>query len=204
MNVVCWWFLTEILILMLQTLQNKTQFIPVVSFFFVSLYPGASEIERKLHQKLFSNYNMKVRPARYWEEKVMVRVGMTLSQLVSLVGTNPAVHNHWSVAAAASLSPRLSLNRTRRTKKWQPTFSWIWYLPTGCFPPLLHCFSSFLLSLFFSVALPPNGLVTSYKQAKIFSLVCLPHPLTRPFMSFVFSATDSACIVSGRNVSELR
>lgn len=28
---------------------------------------------------------MKVRPARYWEEKVMVRVGMTLSQLVSLV-----------------------------------------------------------------------------------------------------------------------
>uniref|UniRef100_A0A665VI95 Acetylcholine receptor subunit beta n=1 Tax=Echeneis naucrates TaxID=173247 RepID=A0A665VI95_ECHNA len=40
--------------------------------------------DKQLHQKLFENYNMKVRPARYWEEKVMVRVGMTLSQLVSL------------------------------------------------------------------------------------------------------------------------
>uniref|UniRef100_A0A3Q3H353 Cholinergic receptor, nicotinic, beta 1 (muscle) like n=1 Tax=Labrus bergylta TaxID=56723 RepID=A0A3Q3H353_9LABR len=48
----------------------------------------ASETERRLHQKLFKNYNMKVRPAKYWEEKVMVRVGMTLSQLVSLVNTN--------------------------------------------------------------------------------------------------------------------
>uniref|UniRef100_A0A673CKJ3 Acetylcholine receptor subunit beta n=1 Tax=Sphaeramia orbicularis TaxID=375764 RepID=A0A673CKJ3_9TELE len=37
-----------------------------------------------LHQKLFENYNLKVRPSQYWEEKVMVRVGMTLSQLVSL------------------------------------------------------------------------------------------------------------------------
>ncbi|XP_067117348.1 cholinergic receptor, nicotinic, beta 1 (muscle) like [Osmerus mordax] len=45
---------------------------------------AASESERKLHQKLFENYNLKVRPARSWEEKVMVRVGMTLSQLVSL------------------------------------------------------------------------------------------------------------------------
>ncbi|XP_069014915.1 cholinergic receptor, nicotinic, beta 1 (muscle) like [Embiotoca jacksoni] len=46
--------------------------------------PGASETERRLHQKIFQNYNMKVRPARNWEDKVMVRVGMTLSQLVSL------------------------------------------------------------------------------------------------------------------------
>ncbi|XP_033839551.1 acetylcholine receptor subunit beta-like [Periophthalmus magnuspinnatus] len=45
---------------------------------------GASETERRLHQKLFENYNMKVRPARLWQERVMVRVGMTLSQLVSL------------------------------------------------------------------------------------------------------------------------
>lgn len=53
-------------------------------------------MERRLHQKLFNNYNMKVRPARYWEEKVMVRVGMTLSQLVSLVGANLPIHNHVS------------------------------------------------------------------------------------------------------------
>ncbi|XP_055359664.1 cholinergic receptor, nicotinic, beta 1 (muscle) like isoform X2 [Betta splendens] len=45
---------------------------------------GASETERRLHQKLFKSYNLKVRPSRYWEEKVTVRVGMTLSQLVSL------------------------------------------------------------------------------------------------------------------------
>uniref|UniRef100_A0A674P2S0 Acetylcholine receptor subunit beta n=1 Tax=Takifugu rubripes TaxID=31033 RepID=A0A674P2S0_TAKRU len=58
---------------------------------------SASEIERRLHQKIFHNYNMKVRPARYWEEKVMVRVGMTLSQLVSLVGINIHNNNHaWS------------------------------------------------------------------------------------------------------------
>ncbi|XP_056156144.1 cholinergic receptor, nicotinic, beta 1 (muscle) like [Lampris incognitus] len=47
-------------------------------------FTGASEMERRLHQKLFENYNLKVRPARSWEETVMVRVGMTLSQLVSL------------------------------------------------------------------------------------------------------------------------
>nr|XP_019958849.1 PREDICTED: acetylcholine receptor subunit beta-like [Paralichthys olivaceus] len=47
-------------------------------------FTGASETERRLHQRIFQNYNMKVRPARYWEEKVMVRIGMTLSQLVSL------------------------------------------------------------------------------------------------------------------------
>ncbi|XP_046905044.1 cholinergic receptor, nicotinic, beta 1 (muscle) like [Hypomesus transpacificus] len=45
---------------------------------------AASESERRLHKKLFENYNLKVRPAQSWEEKVMVRVGMTLSQLVSL------------------------------------------------------------------------------------------------------------------------
>ncbi|XP_059891668.1 acetylcholine receptor subunit beta-like [Gadus macrocephalus] len=45
---------------------------------------GASETERRLLQKLFTDYNLKVRPVISWEEKVMVRVGMTLSQLVSL------------------------------------------------------------------------------------------------------------------------
>uniref|UniRef100_A0A8C4Z7D6 Cholinergic receptor, nicotinic, beta 1 (muscle) like n=1 Tax=Gadus morhua TaxID=8049 RepID=A0A8C4Z7D6_GADMO len=40
--------------------------------------------ERRLLQKLFTDYNLKVRPVISWEEKVMVRVGMTLSQLVSL------------------------------------------------------------------------------------------------------------------------
>ncbi|KAK6292008.1 hypothetical protein J4Q44_G00377930, partial [Coregonus suidteri] len=45
---------------------------------------GASETEKLLHKKIFHNYNLKVRPAKQWEERVQVRVGMTLSQLVSL------------------------------------------------------------------------------------------------------------------------
>uniref|UniRef100_A0A671Y467 Acetylcholine receptor subunit beta n=1 Tax=Sparus aurata TaxID=8175 RepID=A0A671Y467_SPAAU len=63
---------------------------------------GASETERRLHQKLFQNYNMKVRPAKYWEDKVTVRVGMTLSQLVSLnekneeMTTNVFMNLAWS------------------------------------------------------------------------------------------------------------
>ncbi|KAI4808120.1 hypothetical protein KUCAC02_000189 [Chaenocephalus aceratus] len=47
-------------------------------------FTGASDIEKSLHQKLFKNYNMKVRACSELEAKVMVRVGMTLSQLVSL------------------------------------------------------------------------------------------------------------------------
>ncbi|KAG5853326.1 hypothetical protein ANANG_G00072010 [Anguilla anguilla] len=45
---------------------------------------GASETERLLLKKLFKDYNLKVRPARTWDEKVTVRVGMTLSQLIGL------------------------------------------------------------------------------------------------------------------------
>lgn len=64
-------------------------FVILIAVFCINPFnAGASEVERRLHQKLFQNYNLKVRPALYWEEKVMVRVGMTLSQLVSLVNTS--------------------------------------------------------------------------------------------------------------------
>lgn len=46
---------------------------------------GASEMEKALMKKLFTNYNVKVRPARTPEERVVVRVGMTLSSFVGLV-----------------------------------------------------------------------------------------------------------------------
>lgn len=54
----------------------------------------------------------------------MVRVGMTLSQLVSLVGANLPIHNHVSdearlvtIELLCHYPPHLSLNRTRRMKK---------------------------------------------------------------------------------------
>ncbi|XP_017328240.1 cholinergic receptor, nicotinic, beta 1 (muscle) like [Ictalurus punctatus] len=47
-------------------------------------HTGGSEAERRLLQDLFEDYNLKVRPARVWNETVMVRVGMTLVQLISL------------------------------------------------------------------------------------------------------------------------
>ncbi|KAL4631109.1 acetylcholine receptor subunit beta isoform X1 [Arapaima gigas] len=45
---------------------------------------GALEAENKLMKALFSNYNVKVRPAQTPDGKVVVRVGMTLSSFVSL------------------------------------------------------------------------------------------------------------------------
>ncbi|KAG7465310.1 hypothetical protein MATL_G00175030 [Megalops atlanticus] len=45
---------------------------------------GASEEEMKLMKTLFTNYNLKVRPAETTSGKVVVRVGMTLSSFVSL------------------------------------------------------------------------------------------------------------------------
>ncbi|XP_048475933.1 acetylcholine receptor subunit beta [Rhincodon typus] len=45
---------------------------------------SASETEKRLLNKLFDSYNPNVRPAQTADEKVTVRVGMTLSQLISL------------------------------------------------------------------------------------------------------------------------
>lgn len=85
-----------------------------------SFHPGASETERKLHQKLFQNYNLKVRPARYWEDKVMVRVGMTLSQLVSLVNIGAGRQNpSWPscCVCTASLTSHSSLPAPEREER---------------------------------------------------------------------------------------
>ncbi|KAK2862731.1 hypothetical protein Q5P01_002264 [Channa striata] len=51
-----------------------------------SLYTlgGASEMEKDLMKKLFADYNLKVRPAKSPQEKVVVRVGMILSSFVGL------------------------------------------------------------------------------------------------------------------------
>lgn len=66
----------------------------------VSVCLGGSEAERRLLEDLFEDYNLKVRPARAWNETVMVRVGMTLVQLISLVG----FHTHSHICSALYIS----------------------------------------------------------------------------------------------------
>lgn len=56
---------------------------------------GASDSEQVLVKKLFSSYNLKVRPARSPEERVVVRVGMVLSSFVGLV-RHTRTHAHTS------------------------------------------------------------------------------------------------------------
>jgi len=48
-------------------------------------HSGAAEVEQALMKNLFIGYNLKVRPARSPEERVVVRVGMILSSFVGLV-----------------------------------------------------------------------------------------------------------------------
>ncbi|XP_020655454.3 acetylcholine receptor subunit beta isoform X1 [Pogona vitticeps] len=55
-------------------------FLWVLSFTVVN----ASEIEGQLMEKLFQNYSNTIRPARRIADKVPVRIGMSLSQLISL------------------------------------------------------------------------------------------------------------------------
>lgn len=50
-----------------------------------SCHTGADEMENALMGKIFSGYNLKVRPARVPEDRVVVRVGMILSSFVGLV-----------------------------------------------------------------------------------------------------------------------
>lgn len=46
---------------------------------------AASDAENLLMKKLFSTYNVKVRPAETPQSKVVVRIGMTLASFVGLV-----------------------------------------------------------------------------------------------------------------------
>ncbi|XP_051900484.1 acetylcholine receptor subunit beta-like [Pristis pectinata] len=63
---------------------------------------GASETEKSLLKVLFNSYNAKVRPAKTADGKVTVRVGMTLSQLISVnekdeeMTTNVFMNMAWS------------------------------------------------------------------------------------------------------------
>ncbi|XP_061920527.1 acetylcholine receptor subunit beta [Entelurus aequoreus] len=50
----------------------------------LSALGGAADVEQALTKEVFTNYNLKVRPAHTPEERVVVRVGMTLSSLVGL------------------------------------------------------------------------------------------------------------------------
>ncbi|XP_020501289.2 acetylcholine receptor subunit beta [Labrus bergylta] len=50
----------------------------------LSTLGGATEVEKVLIKKLFTNYNLKVRPAESPEKRVVVRIGMVLSSFVGL------------------------------------------------------------------------------------------------------------------------
>uniref|UniRef100_A0A8B9KW36 Acetylcholine receptor subunit beta n=1 Tax=Astyanax mexicanus TaxID=7994 RepID=A0A8B9KW36_ASTMX len=88
-----------------------------------------SEAERSLLQDLFENYNVKVRPARVWNETVMVRVGMTLVQLISLdqkngeMTTNVYMNMAWT-DYRLSWNPadydNIDVIRIPPTKVWRP------------------------------------------------------------------------------------
>ncbi|XP_061664331.1 cholinergic receptor, nicotinic, beta 1 (muscle) like [Syngnathoides biaculeatus] len=92
-------------------------------------FAGGSETERRLHQKIFKDYNWKVRPAQYWEERVTVRVGMTLSQLVSLnekngeMTTNVFMNLEWK-DYRLSWDPKdydnINVSRIPANKVWRP------------------------------------------------------------------------------------
>ncbi|KAK1797212.1 hypothetical protein P4O66_008592, partial [Electrophorus voltai] len=93
------------------------------------LNAGGSEAERRLLQDLFDNYNLKVRPARTWNETVMVRVGMTLVQLIGLnekneeMTTNVFMNMAWS-DYRLSWNPKdyenIDVIRVPPAKVWRP------------------------------------------------------------------------------------
>ncbi|KAM9111660.1 acetylcholine receptor subunit beta [Pangshura tecta] len=56
----------------------------VILWLLPTMVAGGLETEERLLEKLFENYNPNVRPARTLTDKVFVRVGMSLSQLISL------------------------------------------------------------------------------------------------------------------------
>ncbi|XP_050789258.1 acetylcholine receptor subunit beta isoform X2 [Gopherus flavomarginatus] len=56
----------------------------VILWLLPTVVAGGLETEERLLEKLFENYNPNVRPARTLTDKVFVRVGMSLSQLISL------------------------------------------------------------------------------------------------------------------------
>ncbi|KAL2079061.1 hypothetical protein ACEWY4_024805 [Coilia grayii] len=90
---------------------------------------GASATERRLLEKLFKNYNLKVRPAQTWDDKVMVRVGMTLVQLIGLdekngeMTTNVFMNMEW-IDYRLSWNPEkydnIDVVRIPPNKVWRP------------------------------------------------------------------------------------
>lgn len=69
-------------------------------------HTGASDMEKAVMKVVFSNYNLKVRPAVSPEERVVVRVGMVLSSFVGLVRhktqTIAYIHTYAFTANSAS------------------------------------------------------------------------------------------------------
>uniref|UniRef100_A0A8C4YEM7 Acetylcholine receptor subunit beta n=1 Tax=Gopherus evgoodei TaxID=1825980 RepID=A0A8C4YEM7_9SAUR len=88
----------------------------------VCLVAGGLETEERLLEKLFENYNPNVRPARTLTDKVFVRVGMSLSQLISLV-RNQSSRSEWTdyrLSWNVSDFDDITSIRTSSDKVWLP------------------------------------------------------------------------------------
>ncbi|XP_039602859.1 acetylcholine receptor subunit beta-like isoform X2 [Polypterus senegalus] len=90
---------------------------------------GASDVEQSLMEHLLRNYNLKVRPAETVNSRVQVRVGMTLSQLVSLnekneeMTTNVFLNLAWTdyrLSWEPSEYDNIQVLRIPSTKVWRP------------------------------------------------------------------------------------
>uniref|UniRef100_A0A8C4SFM7 Acetylcholine receptor subunit beta n=1 Tax=Erpetoichthys calabaricus TaxID=27687 RepID=A0A8C4SFM7_ERPCA len=75
---------------------------------------GASDVEQRLMEHLLRNYNLKVRPAETVNSRVQIRVGMTLSQLVSLAWTD------YRLSWEPSEYDNIQVLRIPSTKVWRP------------------------------------------------------------------------------------
>ncbi|XP_076843597.1 cholinergic receptor, nicotinic, beta 1 (muscle) like isoform X2 [Brachyhypopomus gauderio] len=148
---------------------------------------GGSEAEQRLLQDLFENYNLKVRPARTWNETVMVRVGMTLVQLIGLnekngeMTTNVFMNMAWSdyrLSWDPSDYENIDVIRVPPNKVWRPDI----YL-------INNNDGQFDVALYVNVLVKNDGTV-SWLPPAIYRSSCSIENCTMVFRSYTYDASE--------------